>query len=531
MAAGSISIDDVSIREGDTGNRTMIFTVTRTGGTDALKVSYATADDTATAGSDYLTTSGVLSFGAFVNSQTIPVTIIGDTLVGSDEDFFVNLSSPTNGATISDGQGVGTILNDDSAGSVSIGDVSISEGDSGTKTLTFTVTRSGGRGAFDVDYATTDGTATAGQDYVAIPKTTLSFGADENTKTVSVTINGDTTVEPDETFLVNLTTPTNGATIDDSGGLGTIVNDDDKSGSVSIDDVSISEGNSGTQTLTFTVTRSGGTAPFTVDYATVDGTARSKVAGRDYVATSDTLSFGASENTKTFSVTIDGDKTVEPDEYFYANLSNATNGATISDNLGVGMILNDDNATKPLSTSDLLSKPSSQTLGDLVDFSGNNLGAASSWVLIGQVDIQGDGDLEYILTNSTLGRWATLGPDQSGIIDLDNHGAGGDTRVVGIYIDPAVDRGEVQKGSPFDSQTRFQNDLFSGNIKKVLGAGDYNSDGLQEVYFGLGDQSVVLHAYMHADGNIQYANYQTSTQAIDYLKANGFSSDTWSTWF
>jgi len=112
------------------------------------------------------------------------------------------------------------------AGSISINDVSISEGNSGTKLETFTVTRSGGTAAFDVNFATSNGTATvADSDYVAASNT-LHFGANQNTQTISVTINGDTKAEADETFNVNLANPTNGATISDGQGLGTIVNDD-----------------------------------------------------------------------------------------------------------------------------------------------------------------------------------------------------------------------------------------------------------------------------------------------------------------
>jgi hypothetical protein len=187
-------------------------------------------------------------------------------------------------------------------------------------------------------------------------------------------------------------------------------------------------------------------------------------------------------------------------------------------------------ATDPLSVSDLLSKPSNQILNDLVDFDGNHLGGVGSWLLMGQVDIQGDGDLEYIMTNTELGRWATLGPDEFGIIDLANHSWGGDTRVVGTYIDPLIPLGVVKQGTEFDSQIRFQKDLEHGNISSILGAGDFNGDGLQEVYFGLDDKTAVLHAHMHADGNIQYANYQVSSQAIDYLQGHGFGSETWGTW-
>ncbi|MFM2274125.1 MAG: hypothetical protein RL702_3190, partial [Pseudomonadota bacterium] len=103
--------------------------------------------------------------------------------------------------------------------------------------------------------------------------------------------------------------------------------------------------------------------------------------------------------------------------------------------------------------------------------------------------------------------------------------------VVGIYIDPLVQSGDVVAGGPNDSQRRFQNDLFIGNIKGVLGAGDYDKDGLQEVYFALTDGTAYLHAYMHADGNIRYANYQSQQQVIGFLSQNGWASSTYDGWF
>ena len=112
------------------------------------------------------------------------------------------------------------------AGSVSINDVSITEGNNGTQTLTFTVTRSGGTTAFNVTYATADGTATTADGDYAANSNTLQFAANENTKTVSIVINGDTKAEGNETFTVNLSNATNGATIGDGQGLGTISNDD-----------------------------------------------------------------------------------------------------------------------------------------------------------------------------------------------------------------------------------------------------------------------------------------------------------------
>jgi hypothetical protein len=129
-----------------------------------------------------------------------------------------------------------------------------------------------------------------------------------------------------------------------SEGNGTITNDDGAviAGSISINDVTISEGNSGTRVATFTVTRSGGTAAFGVDFATSNASAT--VADSDYAAATGTLNFGANENTKTISVAINGDTKVEANEIFNVLLSNATNGATISDSQSVGTISNDDGA-------------------------------------------------------------------------------------------------------------------------------------------------------------------------------------------
>src|SRR6478752_6992976 len=105
-------------------------------------------------------------------------------------------------------------------------------------------------------------------------------------------------------------------------------------GSVAINDVSITDGDNGTQNLTFTVTRSGGTTAFNVTYATADGTATT--ADGDYTANSNTLQFAANETTKTISIAINGDTKAEGNETLTVNLSNATNGATIADGQGGG---------------------------------------------------------------------------------------------------------------------------------------------------------------------------------------------------
>src|SRR5207302_569341 len=128
--------------------------------------------------------------------------VIGDQLVEPDETFFVNLSGAMN-ATIADGLGVVTIL-DDELSMLSINDVSGLEGNSGTKPFTFTVNLSAASSApVTVNFATQNGTALTGEDYLAASGT-LTFAPGETSKPITVQVSGDTTPEADETFYVNL---------------------------------------------------------------------------------------------------------------------------------------------------------------------------------------------------------------------------------------------------------------------------------------------------------------------------------------
>ena len=107
---------------------------------------------------------------------------------------------------------------------LTINDVSLTEGNAGTKIFTFTVKKPTGI-AVTFDYATSDGSATAGSDYVATSGTkTIAAGA--TSTTISVTVNGDTKIETDETFIVTISTATAGFTIINDSGIGTIRNDD-----------------------------------------------------------------------------------------------------------------------------------------------------------------------------------------------------------------------------------------------------------------------------------------------------------------
>jgi hypothetical protein len=220
----TLSIGDVSVAEGSSGSTSVSFVVSLSqAASSTVSVGYATANGTATAGSDYTATSGTLSFTAGETSKVVTVPVLGDTTIEANETFTVNLSGAS-GATIADSQSVGTILNDDSP-RLSIADLTVAEGQSGTTTATFVVTLSpASPSPASVTYTTANGTAVAPGDYAALSGN-LTFSAGQTSRTIAVSVVGDTVVEPNETFFVNLS-GASGATIGDAQAVGTITNDD-----------------------------------------------------------------------------------------------------------------------------------------------------------------------------------------------------------------------------------------------------------------------------------------------------------------
>jgi probable HAF family extracellular repeat protein len=222
--------------------------------------------------------------------------------------------------------------------SLTINNVSVTEGNSGTTNAVFAVRLSTpGAVPVTVQYATTDGTATAGSDYQPASGT-LSFAPGETTKTISVPVIGDRRAESNETFFVNLSQAVN-ADIAAGQGTGTILDDEPR---ISINDVAKLEGKRGQTTLfVFTVTLSAAyDQSVTVSYQTTNGTANIKDG--DYVAKSGTLTFNPGETTKAITIVVNGDSKKEADETFFVDLFANTSNSLFSRNRGIGTILNDD---------------------------------------------------------------------------------------------------------------------------------------------------------------------------------------------
>jgi hypothetical protein len=407
----SLSIADVNQSEGSPPTQgTFNFRITASiPATGTITVNFATANGTATAPGDYTATSGTVTFTTGQTEQTVSIPVVADLAFEPDETFFVNLSAPV-GATIADGQAVGTILNDDQP-SLSIGDAApVTEGNSGSTNATFTVTLSGASAqTVSVNYATASGTATAGVDF-GTQAGTLVFTPGQVTRTVAVPVFGDTINETNESFFVNLSAPS-GAVIADPQGQGTIT-DDDPTGLTISDAVVQERVTPNTATAAFTVTLapvSAGTV--TVNWATADGTA---TAGPDYVAGNGTLTFASGVATQPVTVTVNPDALVEGVETFSVNLSGAS-GAAIADGTGAGRILdppagadfNGDNRT------DLLWRHDVSGQNVLWFMNGANLVTGTftnpssltdvRWKMVGTNDFNADGKPDILWRHSASG--------------------------------------------------------------------------------------------------------------------------------
>ena len=343
-AAPSLSINDVTASDESAANHTFTVSLSAASG-KSVTVDYATSDGTATAGADYTAISATtLTFAAGQTSKTFTVGVLADSTDEANETVTLTLSSASN-ASISDATGTLTITDDDAAPSLSINDVTASDESAANHTFTVSLSAASGK-SVTVDYATSDGTATAGADYTAISATTLTFAAGQTSKTFTVGVLADSTDEANETVTLTLSSASN-ASISDATGTLTIT-DDDAAPSLSINDVTASDESAANHTFTVSLSAASGKS-VTVDYATSDGTA---TAGADYTAISaTTLTFAAGQTSKTFTVGVLADSTDEANETVTLTLSSASN-ASISDATGT-LTITDDDAAPSLSINDV----------------------------------------------------------------------------------------------------------------------------------------------------------------------------------
>jgi len=240
---------------------------------------------------------------------------------------------------------------------ITVGDITVTEGNAGTSLATFTVNLTPATSqTVNVQYSTADGTATAGSDYVSATGTII-FMPGETSQTVSITLNGDTTIEPDETFFLNLAGSAN-ATILDNQGQGTIANDDADPPIFEFTQATFDHSES-LQSVTLTVRRTGNLTPAaSVDFRTnsslnfiqchlVSGQANQRC---DYLLSTGTLNFNSNEVQKSFTIVTFNDAFPEGDEVFSVDLVNPTGaGAILGSTASTTVTIHDDDASPPTS--------------------------------------------------------------------------------------------------------------------------------------------------------------------------------------
>jgi hypothetical protein len=365
----TISITDASAFEGNSGHpgacetppplpptptACVFFTVSLSAPSSLpVSVQYATEDGTATAPADYdavaVTTLTFEPGGP--TSHTVGVRIAGDPADESNENFNVILANETN-ATLADGIGVGTILDDDGLPTLFVTGAQVPEGHPGEAIVVVSLAPASGK-TVTVRFATANGTAIAGTDFTPIPPAvgpcspppdgascTLMFAPGETSKAITINLLDDTLDEDDESFIVELSDEMN-ATFpngNDRHGTVTIINDD-PTPSLSVGDTALTEGDVGTVNASFTVSLSAPSGrTVSVSYETASGSA---TAPLDYTSASGTITFLSGETSKNVDVSVNGDTVFEPDESFFMDLRSPS-AAAIADDQGLGTIVNDD---------------------------------------------------------------------------------------------------------------------------------------------------------------------------------------------
>lgn len=332
----SFTINDNSAQE-NAGTLT-VEVVLDTAVQGGAEVDYATAAATATGGGiDFEDASGTLSFtGTAGEIQSFTVNLIDDVVVEGNENFVVDLSNPTNGVLLADAQGNYEIADDDSA-TLLISDATVTE-DAGAVNLLVQLNNEVALGT-EVTYTVTNGTAQKNQDY-SVSNGTLTFlGTAGETQAISITINEDTVLEGNETFVITLGTPTNGVLV--SGSPATVTIEDNDTATLSVNSVSEAEGDG---PFAFVITLNGDVAQtFSVSYNTVGVSATG--GGSDFIVSSGNLTYAGNDGEqKTILIDVVDDSRVEPTETFEVTLTNPSNGVVLQGFPAVGEILDDDSA-------------------------------------------------------------------------------------------------------------------------------------------------------------------------------------------
>ncbi len=340
-ALPSLSIASLSRAEGSGKTNTLFkFPVTLSApAASRITVDYSLQAGTALVGEDFLNKKGSLVFNPGQTRQFVQVGVKADSLAEADERFTVQLLKPA-GAMLLQASATGTIQNDDGdkpgLPQISLQSVSVNEGQAGAGFATVNLSLSkASHQIVTVHYATQDGTATAGEDYIALSNV-ISFAPGVTTASIKIPVRGDTVVEASETVQVQLGSPVN-AELDAATATATLTLTNDDQPEIRLQDLSLVEAD--TEAAVQVSLSMPSPVAVTVNYQTSDATAR---AGSDYRLTQGSLTFAPGETQKTIAVGIMGDSQVEPDETFSLTLDSPVNGLLAATRTATVTLNNDD---------------------------------------------------------------------------------------------------------------------------------------------------------------------------------------------
>jgi glucose/arabinose dehydrogenase/PKD repeat protein len=342
LSQRTLSPSDVTVNEpasGSTANATVTVTLNRAA-TRPVSVEWNTQAGTATAGSDYTTSSGTVVIPTGSTSQTLTVPVIGDNTAEPDETFAIMLSAPQN-ATLAKTSATVTIK-DNQGPIVSVGVVSVTEGDSGSVVVQVPVNLStSSTQTVTVPFESIAFGATSGVDYSAPATGTLTFAPGQTSLNVPVTVFGDKLDENDEAMLVHAISATN-ASVPAGGTYGGVrILDNDPPVTIAGGLGKVVEGNSGTTQIHIPVTLN---TPSALTVKVNWATASYQADASDFLPASGTLTFPAGTTAGEIIVTVYGDTTPESNELFVVGMSSPVNGVLggIGPGLAFGQITNDD---------------------------------------------------------------------------------------------------------------------------------------------------------------------------------------------
>jgi capsular polysaccharide biosynthesis protein len=349
IVPGSVTVTE---RDSGVGVATVSIVLDRPS-TETVTAEWSTLPLSATSPADFLSGSGTLTFVPGDTSESVSVRINGDLEDEDQELLAVQVTNPTN-ATVGGFMGLGFVFvtDNDPPPVVTPGAVTVVEGDSGTVSAAVPVTldRPSSK-QITVEYVTLDSTAVAPGDYTAASGS-VTFAPGQTSRTVNVSVKGDTAQEADELALVSFRNPTN-ATIGGFYGLGLvhITNDDEQPPVITPGSVAVVEGDSGTVMAAVPITLDRPSSKqITVEYVTLDNSA---VAPGDYAPASGTVTFAPGETSQTVDITINGDTAQEADELALVSFRNPSSGV-MGGFGGIGIVFISDDDPTPIITPGLV---------------------------------------------------------------------------------------------------------------------------------------------------------------------------------